>query len=152
MYRILITDGLDKAALAQLRQLGFTVDEQFYPSEELGAALQQYDAVVVRSATKVRKEHIDLAKEGKLKLVIRGGVGVDNIDVAYAADHGVTVCNVPGYSTEAVAQHTFSLILQIINRTADYIRVVAQGDWKKALPLPCSPSPFMSCPEKLWAS
>ena len=41
MYRILITDGLDKTALAQLRELGFSVDEQFYPSEELGAALQK---------------------------------------------------------------------------------------------------------------
>ena len=82
--RILITDGMDKAAMAQLRELGHEVVEQFYEPDQLGAALRDFDAVVVRSKTKVRANHIDEAKGGKLKLIIRGGVGVDNIDVKYA--------------------------------------------------------------------
>ena len=89
--KILVTDGMDKTALEQLKANGHEVVEQFYPSEELGAALRDFDAVVVRSATKVRASHIDAAKGGRLKLVIRGGVGVDNIDVKYAEDNGITV-------------------------------------------------------------
>ena len=70
--RILITDGMDKAAMAQLRELGHEVVEQFYEPDQLGAALRDFDAVVVRSKTKVRANHIDEAKGGKLKLIIRG--------------------------------------------------------------------------------
>ena len=66
--RILITDGMDKAAMAQLRELGHEVVEQFYEPDQLGAALRDFDAVVVRSKTKVRANHIDEAKGGKLKL------------------------------------------------------------------------------------
>ena len=83
--KILVTDGMDKTALEQLKQNGHEVTEQFYPPEELGAALKEYDAVVVRSATKIRANHIDEAKTGKLKLIIRGGVGVDNNSVAELA-------------------------------------------------------------------
>ena len=91
--RILVTDGMDKTAMAQLRDMGHEVVEQFYEPEELGAALRDFDAVVVRSKTKVRKNHIDEAKGGKLRLIIRGGVGVDNIDVDYARSCGIAVRN-----------------------------------------------------------
>ena len=60
--RILVTDGMDKGAIARLRELGHEVVEQFYEPDELGAALKEFDVVVVRSKTKVRKEHIDAAK------------------------------------------------------------------------------------------
>ena len=93
--RILVTDGMDKDALQTLKNNGHEVVEQFYAPEELGAALKEFDAVVVRSATKVRANHIDEAKGGKLKLIIRGGVGVDNIDVKYAEAAGITVKNTP---------------------------------------------------------
>ena len=72
--RILVTDGMDKTAMAQLREAGHEVVEQFYEPDQLGAALKEFDAVVVRSKTKVRANHIDEAKGGKLKLIIRGGV------------------------------------------------------------------------------
>ena len=110
--RILVTDGMDAGALAQLKANGHEVVEQFYPPEELGAALREFDAVVVRSATKVRAQHIDEAAGGKLRLIIRGGVGVDNIDVQYAEEHGVTVKNTPKASSRSVAElamgHMFS--------------------------------------------
>ena len=110
--RILVTDGMDKTALAKLKDLGHEVVEQFYAPEELGKALRDFDAVVVRSATKVRANHIDEAKGGKLKLIIRGGVGVDNIDVKYAEDNGITVKNTPRASSNSVAElaiaHMFS--------------------------------------------
>ena len=102
--RILVTDGMDKDALQALKDNGHEVVEQFYAPEELGAALKEFDAVVVRSATKIRANHIDEAKDGKLKLIIRGGVGVDNIDVKYAEAAGITVKNTPRASSQSVAE------------------------------------------------
>ena len=102
--RILVTDGMDKSAIAQLRELGHEVVEQFYEPDQLGKALCDFDAVVVRSKTKVRANHIDEAKGSKLKLIIRGGVGVDNIDVKYAEENGIKVMNTPRASSESVAE------------------------------------------------
>ncbi len=110
--RILVTDGMDKTAMAALRADGHEVVEQFYEPDQLGEALRDFDAVVVRSKTKVRANHIDAAKGGRLKLIIRGGVGVDNIDVKYAEEAGIAVKNTPRASSESVAElamaHMFS--------------------------------------------
>ena len=110
--RILVTDGMDKTAMAALQANGHEIVEQYYLPEQLGSALKDFDAVVVRSKTMVRANHIDTASKGKLKLIIRGGVGVDNIDVPYAESHGITVRNTPCASTESVAElamaHMFS--------------------------------------------
>ena len=110
--RILVTDGMDKSAIAALQQMGHEVVEQFYAPEELGKALREFDVAVVRSKTKVRANHIDEAAGGKLKLIIRGGVGVDNIDVKYAEEHGIAVKNTPRASSLSVAElamgHMFS--------------------------------------------
>ena len=102
---ILVTDGMDKTALAALKEKGHEVVEQFYAPEELGAALRDFDAVVVRSKTKVRAPHIDAALGGKLKLIIRGGVGVDNIDVKYAEEKGIKVMNTPRASSHTVKKN-----------------------------------------------
>ena len=129
--RILVTDGMDKTAMAQLREAGHEVVEQFYAPEELGAALREFGAVVVRSKTKVRANHIDEAKGGKLKLIIRGGVGVDNIDVKYAEANGITVKNTPKASSQSVAElamgHMFSCAryLSIAGHT------MREGKWEK---------------------
>lgn len=131
--RILVTDGMDKAAIAQLRENGHEVVEQFYEPDALGAALQGFDCVVVRSKTKVRAPHIDEAAQGSLKLIIRGGVGVDNIDVAYAESKGIAVRNTPCASSASVAElalgHMFTL--------ARYIGIsnvtMRQGQWNKKL-------------------
>ena len=110
--RILVTDGMDKTAMAQLREMGHEVVEQFYEPDQLGKALRDFDVVVVRSKTKVRANHIDEAKGSNLKLIIRGGVGVDNIDVKYAEANGITVKNTPKASSQSVAElamgHMFS--------------------------------------------
>lgn len=128
---ILITDGMSKSAIAQLRDQGHTVVEQFYEPDALGSALKEFDCVVVRSKTKVRANHIDEAAEGKLKLIIRGGVGVDNIDVAYAESKGIAVRNTPCASSASVAElalgHMFSLAryIGIANVT------MRAGQWNK---------------------
>ena len=110
--RILVTDGMDKSAIAQLTAQGHEVVEQFYEPDQLGAALRDFDVAVVRSKTKVRANHIDEAKGSRLKLIIRGGVGVDNIDVKYAEANGIKVMNTPRASSQSVAElamaHMFS--------------------------------------------
>lgn len=129
--RILVTDGMSKSAITQLKENGHDVVEQFYTPDVLGAALQEFDCVVVRSKTKVRADHIDEAVKGRLKLIIRGGVGVDNIDVAYAESKGIAVFNTPCASSASVAElalgHMFSLAryIGISNAT------MRAGQWNK---------------------
>ena len=117
--------------MAALREQGHEVVEQFYEPDQLGAALRDFDAVVVRSKTKVRANHIDEAKGGKLKLIIRGGVGVDNIDVKYAEANGITVKNTPKASSQSVAE----LALGHMFACARYISIAGatmrEDKWEK---------------------
>lgn len=132
MIRILVTDGMEEAAIKDLKNKGFEVVEKFYEPEELGAQLQNFDALVVRSATKVRKPIIDKALEtGKLKLVIRGGVGVDNIDVAYAMENGIKVTNTPNASSASVAELTIAHMFAV-SRFLNIANVTMRaGKWEK---------------------
>ena len=100
--RILASDGMEKNAVAALRAQGHEVVEQFYEPAELAEQVKNFDVLVVRSATKVRVPIIDAACEtGKLKLIIRGGVGIDNIDHKYAEEKGIKVISFNGILTSA---------------------------------------------------
>ncbi len=131
MARILVADGMEKSAIDKLTAAGHEIVEKFYESDVLGETLKGFDCVVVRSATKVRQPHIDIAKTGNLKLVIRGGVGVDNIDVKYAEENGITVKNTPMASSASVAEcaigHMFAIAryIHIANHT------MRLGKWEK---------------------
>ncbi len=130
--RILITDGMDKTALAKLRENGNEVVEQFYSPEELPEALKNFDALVVRSATKVRTAAIDGAKAGgKLKLIIRGGVGVDNIDVDYANANGIQVKNTPRASSDAVAELALAHMFSVARFISVAGHTMREGKWEK---------------------
>ena len=129
--RILVTDGMDKSAIETLRANGHEVVEQFYEPDELGAALKEFDACVVRSKTKVRANHIDEAKEGKLKLIIRGGVGVDNIDVKYAEENGMTVRNTPCASSASVAELALAHMFACSRYVAISNYTMRQDLWEK---------------------
>ena len=129
--RILVTDGMDKSAVAQLQANGHEVVEQFYEPDQLGAALRDFDAVVVRSATKVRANHIDEAKGSKLKLIIRGGVGVDNIDVAYAEANGMTVKNTPLASSNSVAETAMAHMFSCAHYISIAGHTMREGKWEK---------------------
>lgn len=131
--RILITDGMDKGAIAQLREMGHDVVEQFYEPEELGAALKDFDACVVRSKTKVRANHIDEAKEGKLKLIIRGGVGVDNIDVKHAEECGITVRNTPNASSQSVAEMAMAHMFACARYVSIAGHTMREDKWEKKI-------------------
>lgn len=129
--RILVTDGMDKKGIAQLVEMGHEVVEQFYAPEELGAALRNFDCVIVRSATKVRANHIDEAKGGKLKLIIRGGVGVDNIDVKYAEENGITVKNTPNASSNSVAETAMAHMFSCAHYISIAGHTMREGKWEK---------------------
>jgi D-3-phosphoglycerate dehydrogenase len=100
--KILITDGIEKTGLAILQNAKCEITEKTLTPPELLQAIGDYDAIIVRSATKVTKEVIDAGK--KLKVIARGGVGLDNIDVAYAKSKGLKVLNTPGASSISVAE------------------------------------------------
>lgn len=132
MVRVLVTDGMEKTAIEDLREKGFEVVEQFYDADVLGEELKNFDVLVVRSATKVRKPIIDKAAEGgRLKLIIRGGVGVDNIDVAYAEENGIKVTNTPKASSASVAELAIAHMFAV----ARFIHIsnvsMRQGKWDK---------------------
>lgn len=129
--KILVTDGMDAGAIEELRKSGFEVTEKHFEPDELGEALREYDAVVVRSATKVRKEHIDAAKGGRLKLIIRGGVGVDNIDVAYAEAQGIVVRNTPKASTNAVSELAIALLFSCARYISIAGSTMREEKWEK---------------------
>ena len=129
--RILITDGMDKSAIAQLKDHGHEIVEQFYSPEELGAALRDFDAVVIRSATKIRKAQLEIAKGSRLKLIIRGGVGVDNIDVADAEAMGITVRNTPNASSNAVAELAIGMMFSCARYIAIASHTMREHKWEK---------------------
>ncbi len=120
MIKILANDGIDANGKKMLEEAGFIVDTNKIPQEKLISELNNFDAILIRSATKIRKELIDASPN--LKLIGRGGVGMDNIDIEYAKKKGIKVINTPASSSISVAElvfaHLFSCarFIQISNR------------------------------------
>lgn len=106
MIKLLANDGIDPAGKKMLEDAGFKVDTTNIKQEDLASRLNEYDAITVRSATKVRKELIDAC--ANIKLIGRGGVGMDNIDVDYARSKGINVVNTPAASSLSVAELVFA--------------------------------------------
>ncbi|MBY2436987.1 D-2-hydroxyacid dehydrogenase [Clostridioides difficile] len=132
MYNILVTDGIEKEAARKLRELDFNVIEQFYEKDVLGDKLKDVDVLVVRSATKVTKDVIDKALEGKkLKLIVRGGVGLDNIDVKYAQANGIKVMNTPNASSISVAELTIGQLFVLARFINTANVTMRDGKWEK---------------------
>lgn len=104
--KILANDGIDPIGKRMLEEAGFTVDTNNIPQDQLKDKLNDYDAVTVRSATKIRKDLIDACTN--IKLIGRGGVGMDNIDVDYARSKGIAVVNTPAASSLSVAELVFA--------------------------------------------
>ena len=129
--RVLVTDGMDTGAMEQLRKDGFEVVEQFYEPDQLGAALKDFDAVIIRSATKIKKQQIDDAKGGRLKLIIRAGVGMDNIDIPYAEAAGIACKNTPRASSNAVAELAIALLFSCARNISVAGHTMRESKWEK---------------------
>lgn len=109
--KILINDGIHPSGKQKLEDMGYQLEMEKVIQEDLFRELPKYDAISVRSATKIRKDLIDACPN--LKVIGRGGVGLDNIDVEYARSKGIKVVNTPGASSEAVAELVFAHIFSI---------------------------------------
>lgn len=119
--KIFISDAFDASLPGKLSKYGQVTEDR--------KELPEADVVLVRSKTKCTKEFIDEAKN--LKMIIRGGVGLDNIDRDYAKQKGITVKNTPEASSLAVAELAFALMIAIPNRIVDGDSSMKKGQWMK---------------------
>ncbi len=128
--KVLICDKTAADAIQAMREAGLEVDNRpDITPEELVRDAAEYDAMVVRSRTKVTREVIDAATN--LKIVVRGGVGLDNIDVKYAASKGISVRNTPKASSDSVAELTLGYLFALARRIPQASASMAVGEWKK---------------------
>ncbi len=127
--KVLVADQLDSEALEALRQR-FDVTAKDVSPDELLEMIEGYDALIVRSRTKVTRE---VLRQGtRLRVVARAGVGVDNIDVEAATKAGIMVVNAPTGSTQSVAELTVGLMLSLARRIPEADRSMKSGQWEKA--------------------
>jgi phosphoglycerate dehydrogenase-like enzyme len=118
---ILISDAFDKVLPKTLEQFGEVTDDQ--------ARLAEAEVVLIRSKTKCTKEWIDSATN--CKLILRGGVGLDNVDLLYAAEKGVAVHNTADASTNAVAEMAFAMMIALPNHLVKAHNSMVDGQWIK---------------------
>ncbi len=131
--RILANDGLNEEAVALLKKEGFTIETEKRSTEDLLGEIGDFDALLVRSATKVTREIIEAGTKngGKLKIVGRGGVGTDNIDLEAAKECGVIVKFAPNGNTNATAEHALGLMFAIARKVPMAHRTLMSGVWHK---------------------
>lgn len=129
-YRVLIPDSLDPSALALLAEAGMAVIAvERMPRHEVLSAIAEADALIVRSATRVDAELLTAAS--RLRLVVRAGVGVDNVDLAEATRRGVVVMNTPEGNTTATAEHTLALMLALARHIPAAHASLGAGHWER---------------------
>jgi D-3-phosphoglycerate dehydrogenase len=129
-FKVLASDPLDADAVTAMREAGLDVDEKTdLTPEQLKAVIGAYDAIVVRGATKVRSQILDAATS--LKLIVRAGVGLDNIDVEYADAKGIEVRNTPAASSNSVAELALGHILSLARYIGRGTASMKSGRWEK---------------------
>ena len=132
MIKVLTNDGLQQDAIDNLKQLGMEVINYHYDKEELKNILKDFDVITIRSATKIDSDILDsLTDESKLKLIIRAGVGVDNIDVSYAKKLGIEVRNTPNASSDSVAELAIAHMFSVARFLADSNFTMRVGSWNR---------------------
>lgn len=129
MNKILVADKLSQEGLETLKKIGDVDVKTGLPEEELIKIIPDYDALVVRSETKVTAKIIAAGK--KLKIIGRAGVGVDNIDTAAATKHGIIVVNSPEGNTIAAAEQTLALIMSLARNIPQAYSSMNQGKWER---------------------
>lgn len=131
MLKVLANDGLAANAVKELQAAGAEVVTDHIDQDKLGEAVRDYDVLIVRSATKVTADISEKAKGSKLKLVIRAGVGVDNIDIPAANANGITVKNTPNASSNSVAELAIGHMFALARYIAAANVTMRNGEWNK---------------------
>lgn len=129
--RVLVCDPIPAAAIARMRAGGLRVDEAGggLPAAALATRIGDYEAVVVRSATRLDAELITAAR--RLRVIVRAGVGTDNIDLAAATARGIAVLNTPAASTASVAELALGMLLALARRISQADAAIKAGGWPK---------------------
>lgn len=130
--KIMVCDQMAEGPLNALKEL-FDVDENIGQTPEgLAETIGPYEAIIVRSATKVREPAIDAAVEaGNLKVIVRGGVGIDNIDHEYARSKGIEVMNTPAASSISVSELALGMMLACARHIGMGTHSMKNGEWLK---------------------
>ena len=129
MAKVLVSDPIDQAGIDILSQVAqVDVNTKLSP-EELVKVIPEYDALMLRSGTKVTKEVIEAGTN--LKIIGRAGVGVDNIDVPAATRQGIVVVNSPEGNTIAAAEHALAMMLSLSRQIPDANQSVKAGKWER---------------------
>ncbi|MFH1361071.1 MAG: hydroxyacid dehydrogenase, partial [bacterium] len=128
--KVLASDKIDEIGLKMLKDAGIEAEMKTGLSEdELVKIIPQYDALVVRSATKVTPKIIEAGK--KLKIIGRAGVGVDNVDLPTATKNGVIVVNSPEGNTVAAAEHSWAMLLSMARQIPQAYTKLKAGNWDR---------------------
>ncbi|NEQ23123.1 MAG: phosphoglycerate dehydrogenase, partial [Microcoleus sp. SIO2G3] len=129
MSKVLVSDTIDQAGIDILSQVAQVDIKTNLPTEELIAIIPDYDALMIRSGTRVTKEIIEAGKQ--LKIIGRAGVGVDNVDVPAATRQGIVVVNSPEGNTIAAAEHALAMMLSLSRHIPDANQSVKNNQWDR---------------------
>jgi len=128
--KVLISDNLAPVGEKILRDAGLEVEVKTgLPPEELKAIIPQYDGLVIRSATKVRKDIIEAAT--RLKVVGRAGIGLDNVDIPSASQKGIVVMNAPDGNATTAAEHAIAMLMSLARNIPQATASMKAGKWEK---------------------
>ena len=129
--RVLVCDPIHPDGLALLKKAGFDVEENHtLTPDELARRISEFDAVIVRGRTKITAPILDAG--GKLKVVARSGVGLDNIDLETARKNSIQIVSTPAAPTTSVAELVIGLMLSVLRKIAQSDRAMKEGKWIKA--------------------
>lgn len=129
--KVLANDGLEISAINEIKKNGISIETNHLDKEALIENIKDYDVLVVRSATKVTSEVLEAGAKGNLKLVIRAGVGIDNIDLDYAEKVGIKVINTPNASSDSVAELALGHMFSVARHIAVANYTMRNGQWNK---------------------
>ena len=129
--KVLANDGLEISAINEIKKNGISIETNHLDKEALIKNIKDYDVLVVRSATKVTSEVLEAGAKGNLKLVIRAGVGIDNIDLDYAEKVGIKVRNTPNASSDSVAELALGHMFSVARHIAVANYTMRNGQWNK---------------------
>lgn len=129
MSKVLVSDPIDQVGIDILSQVAQVDIKTGLPPEELVRIIPEYDALMIRSGTRVTQAIIDAGTQ--LKIIGRAGVGVDNVDVPAATKRGIVVVNSPEGNTIAAAEHAIAMMLSLSRHIPDANQSVKSGKWDR---------------------
>ena len=128
--KVIVTDKIADKGVELLKKEGYEVNEAWdVPKDELPKIVGDYDAIVIRSATKVKGDLLDAAKN--LKVVGRAGIGLDNVDLKVCEERGIVVRNTPDATTDTVAELALAFMFALARNVVKGTTTLRKGEWAK---------------------